>query len=385
VPRVLLVLTLAVSTMLIGACREAPPPRESAAAPIAVSTAAVTSDTLTSSVEAGGVVTARTTAVIASRIMAPVATVHVRAGDRVRRGTPLVTLDGRELDANRASAVAALAGAGDAQRAAESDVRSAQSVLMLARTTHERIRSLHDKKSATMQELDQAVSALDVAAARHSQAQAHLSAAAAALDAARAASEAAGIGVSYATLSAPFDGIVTERTVEPGSMASPGAGLLTLEETGAFRVEVSVDESRAANVNAGDTVSVLLDERQSPNPLSGRVSEIARVDSASHSFLVKIDLPDISRLRSGLFARARFAGSPRTALTIPASAAVKRGQLTFVFVADRENRARLRAVSPGISDNDRLEVLAGLRADDIVVIDPPPSLTDGAAITGSRR
>ena len=383
--KTILVIVLAATATLTGACRESSAPQEAAVAPIDVSTTPVTSTALASSLEAGGVVTSRTTAVIASRIMAPVAAVHVRAGDRVRRGAPLVTLDGRELDANRARAIATLASVAESQLAAESELRSAQAALTLARATHDRIRTLHAQRSATPQELDQAVSALDVADAQFKQAQAHRSAANAAHDAARAASDAAGIASSYATLSAPFDGVVTERAVDPGSMANPGTPLVTLEEGAAFRVEVSLDESRAAAVKVGDTVTVRLDQESFPDPISGRVSEIARVDPAAHSFIVKIDLPAVNGLRSGLFARARFTGSPRTALTVPASAAIRRGQLTFVFAVDSENRARLRAVSPGITDGDRLEILAGLRANDIVITTPPPSLTDGAAITGSRR
>jgi multidrug efflux pump subunit AcrA (membrane-fusion protein) len=380
-----LIIVLASSATLTGACRESSAPQAATVAPIAVSTAPVSSSVLASSLEAGGVVTSRTTAVIASRIMAPVAAVHVRAGDRVRRGAPLVTLDGRELDANRASAIATLASAAESQLAAESELRSAQATLTLARATHDRIRTLHGQRSATPQELDQAVSALDVAEAQFKQAQAHRSAANAAHDAARAASDAAGIASSYATLTAPFDGVVSERAVDPGSMANPGTPLVTLEEGTAFRVEVSLDESRAASVKVGDTVTVRVDQGPAPDPLSGRVSEIARVDPSAHSFIVKIDLPVVSGLRSGLFARARFTGSPRTTLTVPVSAAIHRGQLTFVFAVDRESRARLRAVSPGISDGDRLEILAGLRANDIVITNPPSSLTDGAAITGSRR
>jgi len=210
VHKTILVIVLAGSAMLTGACRESSAPNEHTVAPIAVSTTPVTSTTVASSLEAGGVVTSRTTAVIASRIMAPVAAVHVRAGDRVRRGAPLVTLDGRELDANRARAIATLASAAESQLAAESELRSAQAALTLARATHDRIRRLHDQRSATPQELDQAISALDVADAQFTQANAHRSAADAAHDAARAASDAASITTSYATLSAPFDGVVTE-------------------------------------------------------------------------------------------------------------------------------------------------------------------------------
>lgn len=383
--KIILLIVLTGSATLAGACRESSAPQEHTVAAIAVSTAPVTSTALASSLEAGGVVTSRTTAVIASRIMAPVAAVHVRAGDRVRRGAPLVTLDSRELDANRARAVATLASAAESQLAAESELRSAQAALTLARATHARILRLHDQRSATPQELDQAVSALDVADAQFKQAQAHRAAASAAHDAARASTDAASIASSYATLSAPFDGIVTERAVDPGSMANPGTPLVTLEESAAFRVEVSLDESRAATVKVGDTVTVHLDPTSFPDPLSGRVSEIARVDPSAHSFVVKIDLPAVNGLRSGLFARARFTGSPRTTLTVPASAAIRRGQLTFAFTVDSDSRARLRAVSPGITDGDRLEILAGLRANDIVVTNPPPALTDGAAITGTRQ
>jgi RND family efflux transporter MFP subunit len=186
-------------------------------------------------------------------------------------------------------------------------------------------------------------------------------------------------------LTAPFDAVVTDRSVDPGSMASPGMGLITLEDTAAFRLEVSLDESRAAHVKVGEAVNVRLGEGQFPDTITSHVSEIARVDPAAHSFLVKIDLPPVDGLRSGIFGRARFTGPPREALAVPASAAGRRGQLTFVFTVDQENRARLRAVSPGIAEADRLEILAGLLETDTVITSPPPSLMDGAPVTGARQ
>ena len=383
--RTTLVMILSGLMALLSACHAAPAPQGAAIAPVAVSTARVTFTPIAADIEAGGVVTSRATAVISSRIMAPVLAVHVRAGDRVTRGTALVVLDGRETDANRARATATLASTADAVRAAQSEVRSAQAALTLARTTHDRIKTLHDRKSATTQELDQAVSALDMADAQVAQAQAHLSAANAAQDAARASSEAATVASSYTTLTAPFDGIVTSRSIDPGSMANPGVGLVTLEDARAFRLEVSLDESRAATVKVGDAVKVTLGEGQLQSPLSGHVSEIARVDPVSHSFIVKIDLPAAIGVRSGLFGRARFAGTPTKGLTVPASAAVRRGQLTFVYTVERENRARLRAVSPGIAVGDRLEILAGLRENDTVITSPAPSLVDGTPVAGAGQ
>ena len=114
---------------------------------------------------------------------------------------------------------------------------------------------------------------------------------------------------------------------------------------------------------------------------SGRVVEVARLDAASHRFLVKIDLPQTSGLRSGLFGRARFSGPSARALTVPASALVPRGQLTFVFLVDADGTARLRPVSPGAQDGTRVEVLAGLHDGDQIVTQPPPSLVDGARVT----
>jgi hypothetical protein len=119
--------------------------------------------------------------------------------------------------------------------------------------------------------------------------------------------------------------------------------------------------------------------------MSGPVVELARVDPASHAFLVKIDLPPSASLRSGLFGRARVPGPVRRALAIPAAALIARGQLTFVYVVDGEGRARLRPISVGAVDAERVEALAGVQAGDNVVVNAPASLLDGTRVTGAAR
>jgi RND family efflux transporter MFP subunit len=296
-------------------------------------------------------------------------------------------LDNREIEANRSRAAAAFASAVEAARAAESDLGSAQAAATLARATHARIRTLHDKRSATPQELDQAASALDAANSQLSAARARVAAASAAREAAQAASDAAGITASYAVLAAPFDGFVTERSADPGVMATPGLPLVTVEDATQFRLEVALDEARAAHVALGQTAHVQIGDAESPHHWTGeaRVGEVARVDPASHSFLIKLDLPAGPALRSGLFGRARFAGPMRQTLVIPASAAIRRGQLTFVYAVNAEGRAVLQPVSPGAETADRIEILAGVREGDRVVNDPPPSLSDGTPVTGAGR
>jgi multidrug efflux pump subunit AcrA (membrane-fusion protein) len=376
-----------IGVAVLGAgCASPPEQAERAPAPVAVSIVAAESTALTSSFEAGGVVRARATAAIASRMMAPILEVHVRPGDRVRRDAPLVTLDSREVMANRSRAAATLASAVEAVHAADADAKSAAAAMGLARATHDRIRTLHDKRSATQQELDQAVSALDAAEAQLGSARARMAAATAARDAAQAASDAAAIASSYAVLVAPFDGLVTERSADPGIMATPGLALLTIEDATTFRLEVALDEARASHVALGQNADVRIGDPGSPNHWAGeaRISEVARLDPASHSFLVKLDLPSGPSLRSGLFGRARFAGPTRQALVIPASAAVRRGQLTFVYTVNADGRATLQPVSLGAEDRGRIEILAGLREGERVITNPPATLSEGMQVTGGR-
>jgi RND family efflux transporter MFP subunit len=353
---------------------------ERAAASVAIATADLTD--LASPIEAGGVVRARVTALIASRLMAPIVDVRIRAGDHVHRGDVLVTLDARDLRANDARAQAATLSAAESVRAAEADVRAAESATQLARLTHDRVATLQAKRSATSEELDQAVATLSGAEAQHAAARARFAAATAGRDAAKAAADTAAVTATYATLTAPFDGIVTERTAEPGSMAAPGISLLTLEDPTTYRLEVRLDDTRAAQVAQGRDARIQLDDRDAS--VTGRVVEIARVDPVSHTFLVRVDLPAGLTVRSGQFGRATFAGPSRRALTIPVSALVRRGQLTFVFAVGPDEHAHLQPVSVGAVAGERAEVLAGVRQNERVVISPEPSLGDGTAVARRR-
>jgi RND family efflux transporter MFP subunit len=200
----------------------------------------------------------------------------------------------------------------------------------------------------------------------------------AAVESARAGSDHAKATESFTTIAAPFDGMVTEKMVEPGNMASPGSPLLRLEDTRRFRLEVRVDESRVAHIRNGDGVPVLLGP--GTLPVKGTVVEVSRaVDADARAFLVKIELPDAPGLRSGEFGKARFDGTPRRALTVPPSAIVRRGQLTSVFVVE-EDRARVRLVN--LSES---EVVAGLTESELVILSPPARLIDGHRVTVGGR
>jgi hypothetical protein len=172
--------------------------------------------------------------------------------------------------------------------------------------------------------------------------------------------------------------MVTGKMVEPGNMASPGVPLLRLEDTQGFRLEVRVDESHIGRIRNGDSVPVFLGNAVAS--ITGTVVEISRaVEADERAFLVKIALSDARGLRSGEFGRARFAGPPRRALTVPSSAIVHRGQLTSVFVVDN-GVARVRLVNLSGS-----EVLAGLTEAEAVILSPPESVADGRRVIAGGR
>jgi multidrug efflux pump subunit AcrA (membrane-fusion protein) len=343
--------------------------------------------------EAGGTVRAKTTATIVSRIVAEVREIRVAPGDRVREGQPLIVLDSRELAANRLRAEATVGAAVETGRAAAAGLEAAEAGLALASATYRRIADLRQKNSATPSELDDATAGLRAAEAQVNTAKARVAEARGALAAARAAADATGVVASYAVLSAPFAGLVTEKLVEAGNLASPGVPLMRIEDTKGFRLEATLDESRAALIAAGDPVEVELGgavEPAAPEPgghltIRGKVTEIARaLDPGSHASLVKIDLPDHGAVRSGMFGRARFAGLPRRALSVPDASLMRRGQLVSVFVVDVDARARLRLVNVAAASGDLVEVLAGVSEGETVVVNPPAGLIDGTRVAPER-
>jgi RND family efflux transporter MFP subunit len=351
-------------------------------AAVSVNTVEAAAVDWTSRFEAGGALTARETALISSRIVAPISAVLVRAGETVKRGQTLLILETAELKAQASRAAAALDAARQAGEATVAEARSAAAALELARAAHTRTATLHGQRSATLQELDEATAALGMAEARSAAAQARVRESASALEAARLAGRAADVATSYGTLTSPFDGVVADRSADPGTMAAAGRTLLIIEDPTALALEVRLDASRAAGVHLQDAVPVKIGPDTAPWT-DGRVVEIARVDPTAHSFAVKISVSAGGSLRSGLYGRARFPESSRRAIAVPSSAVIRRGQLTLVFAVDKGSIARLRAVSTGSMDDDRVEILAGLAAGERVVIAPPASLTDGARVTAA--
>ena len=307
-------------------------------------------------VRSTGTVHARETAIVSAQVMGRIQQVLVRAGDSVRAGQTLVVLDDAAL---RASADQAQ----DAVKAAQSEQAAAQTDAKLAASTLERYKQLQAEKSVSPQEMDEVARRAEASSAR-------LEAARAQTGAAQAQESGARTMRGYTLLLAPFSGIVTARMADPGTMASPGVPLLQVDQAGALQLEASMDESTIGAIHKGMKAQVAIDGGNSKS-LAGTVAEIVpAADPASHSFLIKIDLPSSSQLRAGMYGTAEFANGTRQAILIPRSAVVMRGSLASAYVLDGQGIAQLRTLTLGATQGNLVEVLSGISSGEKLVDAP---------------
>ena len=368
------------SLLLLAGCGSEPARKtfNTPAAPIRVETVTIAETDWPTTYEATGTVRARTTATISAKLMGYAREVRAQVGDHVREGQPLVVLDAREMESNISRGEAAREEVRSVIPEAESGIAAAKAQLDLAQVTFDRIQELFNKRSVTNQEFDEASARLKAAQAGLGMARAKR----AQLDSKMAQTEqeirAAGIQRGYTEISAPFSGTILTKSVEPGTLAVPGAPLFTIEREGTYRLEASVEESRLQLARVGKSVLVTIDGADRTFP--ARIAEIVpSVDAAARTGTVKIDLPQLPELRAGLFGRARFDKGTHKVLTVPVASVVTRGQLQSVFVADN-NIAHARLITLGASTKNQLEVLSGLNPGDRVIVPIPMGLSDGSPI-----
>jgi RND family efflux transporter MFP subunit len=300
--------------------------------------------------ETSGTVKARTTSVIASRVMGTVTSLAVKEGDRVRAGQVLMTIDDRD----------------SAQRvkAAEKAVEAAQENLSLADITYQRYRKLFDGKALTQQEIDQIGTQRRVAEIE--------------LERAEAVLAEARVVHGFTRITAPAEGVVTEKKTDAGTMATPGTALLTLEDTSSFTFEAAVSEGFAGKIRTGTPVDVTIDALG--KPVQGRIVEIVpSVDPQSRTFMVKAGVSG-EGLKTGLSGKIRIPIGEREALVVPAKAVIERGQLTGVYAVDEEGVVTYRLIRMGKKHRESVEALSGIRAGDRIVTDGVDRASDGGII-----
>lgn len=285
-------------------------------------------------------VIAKQNTVISSRILAPIKTFAVRAGQVVEQGDLLIELEDGQLKAQVAQAKARL-------DAVNSQLAQAQLQLNRAITLREQgLTAIND---------------LDVAKTNFAELQASRNSAAEQLEQAQ-------VGLSYSQIRAPIAGKVVDRMAEPGDTVSPGQVLLSIYNPQSLQIEAAVREQKAVSLKLGQSLAV---EVASLN-IKGqaRVAEIVPVaDSSARSFLVKLEFANDVRLMPGMYARVSLPSSSETLVVINPQLITQFGQLNMVKVLNN-NQVERRFIRTGIVlGENKVVVLSGLNAGELLVLE----------------
>jgi RND family efflux transporter MFP subunit len=330
--------------------------------------------------EATGTVSAEDASTLSSKIMGVVKAVYVKEGDRVKKDQILVDIDPRQVKAQLLQAEAALSEARKAEAAALSAQHAAGASADLARATYDRYVNLMKTESASRQEFDEVSARHRQAEAAQGQAQSMVEAARFRVQQAEAAVAGAGVSEKDSRLVAPYNGVISAKLVDPGSLAAPGTPILKLESTDAFRVDMTVPESFIQSIALSQTVSIFIPSA-GDKAFEGTIRAIfPAADAASRSFTVQVALPFHPTIRSGMFSRVILDRGNLEKMLIPASALIHQGQLTGIFLLDSDQIARFRLLRTGRVSGSMVEVLSGIRPGERFVVIPPPDMVDGLRV-----
>jgi RND family efflux transporter MFP subunit len=275
---------------------------------------------------------------LATRMSGTIRTVRVDVGDRVRAGDVLASLDETDLQARLAQ------------------IRAAEA---LAETSHQRLANLVEERAASQHELDQATAALDAVRAQREEVEAQR---------------------SYATLRAPFNGVITQRLADPGDLAVPGRPILTLTGSGTVRFVADLPAQRAGRVRPGDPVTVVVDGVADPVPAEVR-RVVEAVGPRARTFRVEATATgSLQDILPGTYARLQFNEGPAATRWIPSDAIVQRGQLTGVYTVE-DGFLRLRWIRIGVERDGAVEFLSGPLGLEQVVRRPAPEFRDGLPVS----
>lgn len=239
----------------------------------------------------------------------------------------------------------------------------------------------HDEVQAQTQT---ATSSLDEATALLDKARADLEAATARIDVARAEAEHAEAMAGYLKIRAPFDGVVTRRSVDTGHLTTPGASgelLFVIVHSDLVTIRVDVPEVDAPFVRPGNPAIVRL-QALGGRTFEGQVTRTAwSLDPGTRTLRTEIDLANPEDiLQPGLYAYATIiTGDHKNALTVPATAIIREGDRAFCMIVV-DGHARRREVKLGLSDGSKIEIISGIDGEAQVVEANPGSLADGQAV-----
>jgi len=326
---------------LLAACGgDAPAP--AALAPPALATVTVAAETVPQEVVLDATLEAVHQSTVAAQTSARVEELPYDVGDYVEKGAVIVRFRGREQSARLGSA--------------EANVRAAQAQLAEAQSEHARIKNVFERGLVARAALDKAEAALNSAQAR--------------VEAAQASAAELREGAEHTVVRAPYAGIVVKRHIEVGETATVGRPLMTGLSLEHLRAAVEVPQHLIGPLRGKPAARVLMPDGSSVAAQGLRISPQA--DTATHTFHVQVALAQGQHGgHPGMLVKVAFVSGERQAVLLPASAVVRRSEVTGAYVVGADNRITLRYLRLGTALADgRVPVLSGLDAGERVALDP---------------
>jgi RND family efflux transporter MFP subunit len=295
---------------------------------------------------------------VSAQISGRIVEVNFDVGDRVKKGQILVRIDEAEVQQSEAGS--------------EARVAQARANLLNARLAYERSKQLLESKFISQAAVDQS--------------RAEFQAAEAQLKAAQAGAGQASTTRSFATVIAPYSGVVSARHIELGEMAAPGKPLMTGFDPAGLRVVASIPQYKLEQVRKSAQARVEFPEvKRWVDATAVVVQPVA--DSRTHTSRARVSLPDgLEGVYPGMFARVHFSVGRTQRLTIPLSAVVNRSEVTAVYVVDSQQQVSLRQVRlGGATSSQEMEVLSGLAEGELIATEPVKAgiFLKGSALKGS--
>ena len=292
---------------------------------------------------ATGTVEAVRQGTLGARVSGRVLEVLVRSGDAVKAGQALVRIEADDT--------------GDTATAGVAMAKGAAARLVTAQAEFERAQRLRSQDYISLAALQRSEAAL-----RSAEADAR---------ATQATANAARIRASWRTVTAPYDGHVTEVLVAAGDMATPGRPVVALYAPGALRVIAQVPEALADRLQVTKPAVLTSPDAGTSSLQVSTWSVVNAVDPVTHSVQVRAELPADARFQPGQFARLQLPlKAAAIQLLIPVRAVLKRSEVTAVYVVEAGGAVYLRQVRLGPVEGDEVTVLAGLQGGEKVALDP---------------
>jgi len=330
--------------------------KQNAAIPVVVGT--VSNNNHNGFVTASGKVEAENSALLSTRMMGYVTKMNVKVGDKVHAGQLLVSISNTDLQAKKAQVEASILQATAANTNAKKD--------------YERFMNLYQQQSASQKELDDITARYEMTKAG--------------LEAAKQLRNEVLAQFSYANITAPFAGVVTNTFIKQGDMANPGMPLLSIEGASKLQVVAMVSESDISKIQTGTSVKVMV--KSLDKTFAGKVIELS--NSASNTggqYMVKIALEEAQSVLSGMYVNVQFPvatseniANESSKILIPESVLIHQGQLIGVYTVAANKTALLRWLRIGKAYGDQVEVLSGLSAQEQFILSADGKLYNGAKV-----